>query len=79
MNQPTVLGRLAGLLNFVPYLGPLIVAGALLLVGFGASGNPGLLFGVPMLVCTKVLLQRLDGMQHWATLMESRRAADAGP
>lgn len=125
-------GVLAGLLNFVPYLGPLIVAGALLLVGFGASGNPGLgaalapvgvylllhgiesnaitpqvlgrqfsinpvvilawlmlwgwlwgipglLFGVPMLVCTKVLLQRLDGMQHWATLMESRRAAEAGP
>jgi len=125
-------GFFAGLLNFVPYLGPLVVAGALLLVGFGASGDPGLvaalapagvyllihaiesdavtplllgrqfsinpvvilvwlmlwgwlwgipglLFGVPMLVCTKVLLQRVDGMQPWATLMETRSAAEAAP
>ncbi len=122
-------GVLAGVMNYVPYLGPLIVAGGLLLVGFGAeegvsvgaglapagtylllhaiesnavtplllgrqfSINPvviliwlmlwgwlwgiaGLLFGVPMMVCTKVLLQRVDGLQAWATLMETRRPAD---
>lgn len=124
-------GALAGLLNYVPYLGPLLVGGALLVVGFDASPNPtlgaalapagaylllhviesnaitplllgrqfainpvvilvwlmlwgwlwgiaGLLLGVPMLVCTKVLLQRVDGLQAWATLMETRAAGDAG-
>ncbi len=123
-------GFLAGLLNFVPYLGPLIMSGALLLVGFGDpnagsvgmamapalaygllhviesngltplvlgrqfSINPvvillwlmlwgwlwgiaGLLLGVPMLVITKVLLQRSDDGQAWATLMETRRSAEA--
>ena len=122
-------GFAAGLLNYVPYLGPLIMGGALLLVGFGKvddanlalalapagayllihfvesnlitpmalgrqfSINPvvillwlmlwgwlwgiaGLLLGVPMLVCTKVLLQRVDGLQRWATLMETRRTSD---
>lgn len=123
-------GFLAGLMNFIPYLGPLIVGGALLLVGFGTGSpesalvamapalvygllhlvesngvtplvlgrqfsiNPvvillwlmlwgwlwgiaGLLFGVPMLVITKVLLQRSDGGQPWATLMETRSHAEA--
>ena len=123
-------GFLAGLMNFIPYLGPLVTSGALLLVGFGDpdassvgmalapaftygllhvvesngltplvlgrqfSINPvvillwlmlwgwlwgiaGLLFGVPMLVITKLLLQRSDDGQDWATLMETRRSADA--
>ena len=122
-------GFAAGLMNFVPYLGPLIVGGALLLVGFGKAddvslgvalapaiayllihfvesnlitpmalgrqfsinpvvillwlmlwgwlwGIAGLLLGVPMLVCTKVLLQRIDGLQRWATLIETRRAGE---
>lgn len=122
-------GFLAGVMNFIPYLGPLIVSGALLLVGFGSAepesiawalapalsyglihliesngvtplvlgrqfsinpvvillwlmlwgwlwGIAGLLFGVPMLVITKVLLQRSEGLQAWATLMETRRAPE---
>lgn len=125
-------GFLAGVMNFIPYLGPLIVGGALLLIGFGAAepgslawalapalsyglihviesnavtplalgrqfsinpvvillwlmlwgwlwGIAGLLFGVPMLVITKVLLQRSDGLQAWATLMETRPVADSTP
>jgi predicted PurR-regulated permease PerM len=125
-------GFLAGLLNFIPYLGPLIMSGALLLVGFGDAdagsvgmalapaltygalhvvesngltplllgrqfsinpvvillwlmlwgwlwGIAGLLFGVPMLVITKVLLQRSDDGHAWATLMETRRSGDASP
>lgn len=124
-------GFVAGVMNYVPYLGTLIVAGALLLVGFGASPAPGLgmalapaciyllinlvesevitplligrqftinpvvillwlmlwgwlwgiaglLLGVPMLVCAKVILQRVEGLQVWATLMETRSAAEAG-
>lgn len=122
-------GFAAGLMNYVPYLGPVIVGGALLLIGFGQPDNPspatamapaaayllihfvesnlvtpmalgrqfsinpvvillwlmlwgwlwgipGLLLGVPMLVCTKVLLQRIDGLHGWATLMETRRAGE---
>ena len=125
-------GFLAGVMNFVPYLGPLIVTGALLLVGFGDAqsaglgaalapaavygllhvvesngltpallgrqfsinpvvillwlmlwgwlwGIAGLLFGVPMLVITKVLLQRSEGLQAWATLMETRRSSECAP
>jgi predicted PurR-regulated permease PerM len=41
------------------------------LMVFGwAWGMIGLLLAVPLLVCIKLVLARLDGMQGWARLLE---------
>ncbi len=122
-------GFLAGLLNYMPYVGPLVMIAALTLVGLGAPdhpgivaalapavvytvinllestaltptvlgrqfsinpvvillwlllwgwlwGIPGLLLGVPLLVCVKVILQRSESGSEWALLMETRPAPD---
>ena len=120
-------GLMAGVANFVPYVGAVVLASALLLVGFGNPANegwlqavvpaaayvavngieanfvtptllgrhfainplvilvwlmlwgwlwgvPGLLLGVPLLVCTKVICLRVDRLQPWAVLMGARKA-----
>lgn len=114
-------GTVAALLNFAPYVGPLIGIVLMLLVGFVEFRDPltaslpalcyltlhtlegqlitpivlgrsmaisplmlilalmlfgwlwgivGLLLAVPLLVCVKLVLSRLDGMQGWARLLE---------
>jgi predicted PurR-regulated permease PerM len=40
VNQPVVWGVLAGVFNSIPYFGPVIVSGGLLLVGFLQFGDP---------------------------------------
>ena len=67
----------------IPLLPILIILGAvirgnssfltvgLIIVVFGwAWGMIGLLLAVPLLVCIKLVLARLDGMQGWARLLE---------
>ena len=112
---------MAAVLNFAPYVGPLIGMTVMLLMGFASSDAPleallpaaiylglhtlegqiitpivlgktmalsplililammvfgwlwgiiGLLLAVPMLVCVKIVLLRLDGMDGWAHLLE---------
>ncbi|MNM84933.1 AI-2 transport protein TqsA [compost metagenome] len=114
-------GTVAALLNFAPYVGPLIGIMLMLLVGFVEFRDPltatlpalcylalhtlegqlvtpivlgrsmaisplmlilalmlfgwlwgmvGLLLAVPLLVCAKLVLTRLDGMHGWAKLLE---------
>jgi predicted PurR-regulated permease PerM len=114
-------GTLAALLNFAPYVGPLIGIMAMLLMGFVNFDTPleallpsaiylllhtiegqfvtpillgrrmalsplvlilglmvfgwlwgiiGLLLAVPLLACTKVVLERIDGLGPWARLLE---------
>ncbi|MGH8053891.1 MAG: AI-2E family transporter [Stenotrophomonas sp.] len=114
-------GTVAALLNFAPYVGPLIGILLMLLVGFVEFRDPltatlpalcylalhtlegqlitpivlgrsmaisplmlilalmlfgwlwgmvGLLLAVPLLVCIKLVLSRLDGMHGWAKLLE---------
>ena len=114
-------GTLAALLNFAPYVGPLIGIMAMLLMGFVHFDAPleallpagiylllhtiegqfvtpillgrrmalsplvlilglmvfgwlwgivGLLLAVPLLACTKVVLERVDGLDPWARLLE---------
>ncbi|WP_449465565.1 AI-2E family transporter [Stenotrophomonas humi] len=114
-------GTVAALLNFAPYVGPLIGIMLMLLVGFVEFRDPltatlpalcylalhtlegqlitpivlgrsmaisplmlilalmlfgwlwgmvGLLLAVPLLVCVKLVLTRLDGMHGWAKLLE---------
>ncbi len=114
-------GTLAALLNFAPYVGPLIGILAMLLMGFVHFDTPleallpagiylllhtvesqfvtpillgrrmalsplvlilglmvfgwlwgiiGLLLAVPLLACTKVVLERVDGLGPWARLLE---------
>lgn len=59
---PIVLGRSMA-------LSPLVLVLALLLFGW-LWGIVGLLLAVPLLVCAKLVLSRLDGMQGWARLLE---------
>jgi predicted PurR-regulated permease PerM len=33
-------------------------------------GILGLLLAVPMLVCLKIICSRVDGLQHWAIMLE---------
>ncbi len=33
-------------------------------------GILGLLLAVPMLVCVKIIYSRVEGLQHWATMIE---------
>lgn len=59
---PVVLGsRMA--------LSPLILILALMLFGW-LWGIIGLLLAVPLLVCTKLVLARIEGMEGWARLLE---------
>ena len=114
-------GTLVAILNFAPYVGPLIGMGLMLLVGFVSYKDPwmsvlpaaiylvlhtlegqiitpiilgkrmalsplvlilalmlfgwlwgiiGLLLAVPLLVCVKLVLARVEGMEGWARLLE---------
>ena len=121
LPEALMWGTLAALLNYAPYVGPLIGIMAMLLMGFvhfdaplqallpsGAYlllhaiegqlitpillgrrmalsplvlilglmvfgwlwGIVGLLLAVPLLACTKVVLERIDGLEPWARLLE---------
>lgn len=121
MPEALMWGTLAALLNYAPYVGPLIGIMAMLLMGFVHFDAPleallpsgiylllhtiegqfitpillgrrmalsplmlilglmvfgwlwgiiGLLLAVPLLACTKVVLERVDGMEPWARLLE---------
>ena len=121
MQNALLWGTAAALLNFAPYVGPLLGVVMMLLVGFVEFSDPlaavlpaaaylalhtiegqlvtpivlgrqmkisplvlilalmvfgwlwgiiGLLLAVPMLVCIKLVLARLDGMHGWARLLE---------
>ena len=59
---PIVLGRQMR-------LSPLVLVLALLLFGWG-WGIIGLLLAVPLLVCTKIVLDRIEGLGGWARLLE---------
>ncbi|WP_240095539.1 AI-2E family transporter [Thermomonas flagellata] len=59
---PVVLGRTMA-------LSPLVLILALMVFG-GLWGVIGLLLAVPLLVCTKLVLARIDGLQGWARLLE---------
>lgn len=50
-------------------LSPLLLVLALMLFGF-LWGLIGLLLAVPLLVCTKKVLSRIEGMEAWARLLE---------
>lgn len=50
-------------------LSPLMLILGLMLFGW-LWGMIGLLLAVPMLVCVKIVLARLDGLQRWARLLE---------
>lgn len=121
LEQALLWGTMAAILNFAPYVGPLIGIVAMLLMGFSSFNDPlesllpaaiylglhtlegqivtpivlgkrmalsplililalmvfgwiwgiiGLLLAVPMLVCVKIVLTRLEGMEGWAKLLE---------
>ena len=121
LEQALLWGTLAAILNFAPYVGPLIGIVAMLLMGFSSFNDPlesllpaaiylglhtlegqivtpivlgkrmalsplililalmvfgwiwgiiGLLLAVPMLVCVKIVLARIEGMEGWAKLLE---------
>lgn len=121
LPEALMWGTLAGVLNYAPYVGPLIGVAASLLMGFVHFDDPlhalapagvylllhaiesqlvtpivlgrrmalsplvlilglmvfgwlwgfvGLLLAVPLLACTKLVLERLDGMEAWARLLE---------
>ncbi len=59
---PIVLGRRMA-------LSPLILILGLMVFGF-LFGIVGLLLAVPLLVCVKMILVRVDGMERWARLLE---------
>ncbi|MFP7722998.1 AI-2E family transporter [Lysobacter sp. A3-1-A15] len=59
---PIILGRRMR-------ISPLILILALLLFGW-MWGIVGLLLAVPLLVCVKIILSRIEGVEGWATLME---------
>ncbi len=120
-QQALLWGTLAAILNYAPYIGPLIGVGAMLLMGFvnfhglfesllpamiylglhvleGEIVTPiilgkrmaisplililalmvcgwlwgiaGLLLAVPMMVCVKIVLSKIDGLSDWASLLE---------
>jgi len=121
LQEALLWGTVAALLNFAPYVGPLIGVALMLLMGFVEFSDPlkallpaacylalhtiegqvvtpivlgrsmaisplililsllvfgwlwgmiGLLLAVPLLVCIKMVLARVDGMQRWARLLE---------
>src|SRR3546814_5950198 len=63
-------------------LSPLILILALMVFGW-LWGIIGLLLAVPLLVCVKIVLSKIEGMEGWARLLERRAAgiecADAFP
>jgi predicted PurR-regulated permease PerM len=59
---PIVLGRRMA-------LSPLLLILALMVFGW-LWGILGLLLAVPLLVCVKIVLSKLDGMEGWAKLLE---------
>ena len=59
---PVVLGKRMA-------ISPLLLMIALMVFGW-AWGIVGLLLAVPLLVCLKIVLAKLDGMEGWARLME---------
>ena len=121
LPEALLWGTLVAILNFAPYVGPLIGMGLMLLVGFVSYKDPwmsvlpaaiylvlhtlegqiitpiilgkrmalsplvlilalmlfgwlwgiiGLLLAVPLLVCVKLVLARVEGMEGWARLLE---------
>ncbi len=121
LDEALLWGTMAGLLNFAPYVGPLIGILVMLLMGFVAFDDPlhallpagiyltlhtlegqlitpivlgkrmalsplililglmvfgwlwgiiGLLLAVPVLVCVKIVLSKIEGMEGWAKLLE---------
>ena len=120
-DEALLWGTMAALLNFAPYVGPLIGILIMLLMGFVAFDDPwrsllpaaiylglhtlegqlvtpivlgarmalsplvlilalmlfgwlwgivGLLLAVPLLVCVKIVLAKIEGMEGWAKLLE---------
>jgi predicted PurR-regulated permease PerM len=59
---PIILGRRMA-------LSPLVLILALMVFGW-AWGIIGLLLAVPLLVCVKLVLARVEGMEGWARLLE---------
>ena len=59
---PIILGRRMA-------ISPLMLILALMLFGW-LWGFVGLLLAVPLLVCIKMILGRLEGTQRWARLLE---------
>ncbi len=121
LDEALLWGTMAALLNFAPYVGPLIGIIVMLLMGFATYDEPlrallpaaiylglhtlegqivtpivlgkrmaisplvlilalmvfgwlwgiiGLLLAVPLLVCVKIVLARIGGMDGWARLLE---------
>ena len=121
LPEALLWGTLVAILNFAPYVGPLIGMGLMLLMGFVTFNDPwmsvlpaviylvlhtlegqiitpiilgkrmalsplvlilalmlfgwlwgiiGLLLAVPLLVCVKLVLARVEGMEGWARLLE---------
>ncbi|GHC10815.1 AI-2E family transporter [Thermomonas carbonis] len=121
LDEALLWGTMAAILNFAPYVGPLIGIVLMLLMGFSSFDDPvqsllpatiylglhtlegqivtpivlgkrmalsplililalmvfgwiwgiiGLLLAVPMLVCVKIVLTRIEGMEGWAKLLE---------
>ncbi|ALN93343.1 AI-2E family transporter [Lysobacter gummosus] len=121
LQESLLWGTMAAILNFAPFVGPLIGMAVMLLMGFVAFDDPGasllpaglylllhtiesqvvtpivlgrrmrlsplvlmlalmffgwlwgivgLLLAVPLLVCVKLLLARIEGMEGWSKLME---------
>ena len=121
LQQALLWGTFAAILNFVPYVGPMIGVGVMLLMGFVSFhglfasllpamaylglhvlegeivtpivlgkrmaisplililalmvcgwlwGIAGLLLAVPIMVCVKIVLSKIDGTTAWASLLE---------
>lgn len=121
LDEALLWGTMAAVLNFAPYVGPLIGIIAMLLMGFASYDEPlralvpaaiylglhalegqivtpivlgrrmaisplililalmvfgwlwgivGLLLAVPLLVCVKIVLTRIEGFEGWARLLE---------
>jgi predicted PurR-regulated permease PerM len=121
VDEALLWGTMAALLNFAPYVGPLIGIAIMLVMGFVAFHDPlhsllpagiylllhtlegqlitpivlgrrmalsplililglmvfgwmwgiiGLLLAVPLLVCVKLVLAKIEGMEGWAKLLE---------
>ena len=121
LQEALMWGTVVAVLNFAPYVGPLIGMGLMLLMGFVTFNDPwmsvlpaviylvlhtlegqfitpivlgrrmalsplvlilalmvfgwlwgiaGLLLAVPLLVCVKLVLARVEGMEGWARLLE---------
>ena len=121
VDEALLWGTMAALLNFAPYVGPLIGIAIMLVMGFVAFDDPlhsllpagiylvlhtlegqlitpiilgrrmalsplvlilglmvfgwmwgiiGLLLAVPLLVCVKLVLAKIDGLEGWAKLLE---------